>query len=393
MPTTTSPSSSTSRPTPANPRRGLLGRVGVPLLERLTYPQSPDRFLELVDPTWSLREVRGEVVDVDRTTPGSITLAVRPNGNWQGHRAGQHVVFTMLVAGVRRSRCYSVTSSEHATDGLVTFTVRRGRDDDGREGLVSGHIHDELAPGTVVHLTQAEGTFTLPEARPEHVLLVSGGSGITPVLSILRTLVDEGRAEGGPGSGRVTFLHYTRSLAEVPAHDELVALAAAHPGIRLVRVTTQTEEHPDGVTGHFTAAQLAEVVPDWRRATAFVCGSSRLVSDVRAQWEADGLEIAAEQFDPPAAIVPAGTEVSGEVSFSASGKSAENTGRPLLEQAEALGLSPSYGCRMGICFSCTRRKTAGATQHLHTGEVTTEAEADIQLCVSVPVGGDVTIDL
>lgn len=407
MSTSFVPSSSTSRsnpngaarpateprpPRPDNPRRSLLGRVAVPLLERLAYPQSPDRYLELLDPTWSLREVRGTVTEVDRSTPGSVRLRIRPNGNWQGHLAGQHVVLTLPVAGVRRSRCYSVTTSQHARDGHLELVARLGRTDDGRPGLVSGHLHDGLAVGAVVDLTQPQGTFVLPDARPAHVLLVSGGSGITPVLSILRTLVDEGRAEGG-AAGRVTFLHYTRSLEEVPAHDELRDLADDHPGLRLVRVTTQSDEHPDGVRGHFSADQLEAVVPDWRRTGAFVCGSARLVSEVRDLFEAEGVAIEAEQFDPPAAIVPSDGEVTGEVTFSGSGASAENTGRPLLEQAEALGLNPAYGCRMGICFSCTRRKTAGTTRHLHTGETTTEAEADIQLCVSVPVGGDVTIDL
>ena len=384
-------SSQPSPPTPPNPRRSLLGRLAVPLLERLAYPSSPDRYLEMVDPTWSLREVRGTVEALDRGTAGSITLRIRTNGNWRGHLAGQHVVLSLDVAGVRRSRCYSVTGSQHARDGVVELVVRRGSSD-GVEGVVSGHLHETLAVGAVVHLTQAHGTFVLPEERPEHVLLVSGGSGITPVLAILRTLVDEGRAAGGR-AGRVTFVHYTRSLDEVPAHDELLDLADDNPGLRLVRVTTRSEEHPDGVTGHFSPAQLEAVVPDWRRSGAFVCGSSRLVGAVRELFQAEGIALEAEQFDPPAAIVPDDTEVTGEVSFSASGVGAENTGRPLLEQAEALGLRPAYGCRMGICFSCTRRKTAGTTRHLHTGEATTEAEADIQLCVSVPVGGDVTIDL
>ena len=378
-------------PRPENPRRSLLGRLAVPLLERLAYPQSPDRYLEMLDPTLSLREVRGTVERVDRGTPGSVGLRIRTNGNWRGHLAGQHVVLSLDVAGVRRSRCYSVTGSQHGPRGVVDLVVRRGSAD-GVEGVVSGHLHDGLAEGTVVHLTQAHGTFVLPEQRPEHVLLVSGGSGITPVLSVLRTLVDEGRAEGGR-AGRVTFVHYTRTLAEVPAHDELLDLADDHPGLRLVRVTTRSQEHPDGVEGHVSPAQLEALVPDWRRSGAFVCGSARLVAAVRACFEAEGVALAAEQFDPPAAIVPNDTEVTGEVTFAASEVGARNTGRPLLEQAEALGLAPAYGCRMGICFSCTRRKTAGTTRHLHTGETTTEAEADIQLCVSVPVGGDVTIDL
>ena len=368
-------------PTPSNPRRGLLAKVGVPLLERLTTPHSPDRYLEMLNPTWSLREVRATVTAVRHSAPGSITVLVRPNSNWRGFQAGQHVVFTLLIAGVRRSRCYSVTSSEHHSDGLLEFTVRRGPD-----GLVSGFLHDELASGTVVHLTQAQGDFVLPLPRPEQVLLISGGSGITPVMAMLRTLCDEGY------QGAVTFLHYSRRAEDVPYAAELSALAAEYPLVQLLQVTTQ-EQGP--LLGHFSQEQLEQHVPGWRVATSYVCGSARLVEEVRALWTDQGIDaqLKAEQFDPPAAIVPNDTEISGEVTFSGSAKSAENTGRPLLEQAEALGLKPEYGCRMGICFSCTRRKTAGHVQHLHTGEVTTESEADIQLCVSVPVGGDVTIDL
>ncbi len=368
-------------PTPTNPRRGLLAKVGVPLLERLTTPHSPDRYLEMINPTRSLREVRATVTDARRSAPGSITVLVRPNSNWHGFQAGQHVVFTLLIAGVRRSRCYSVTTSEHHSDGLLEFTVRKGPD-----GLVSGFLHEELAPGTVVHITQAQGDFVLPLPRPASVLLVSGGSGITPVMAMLRTLCDEGY------QGAVTFLHYSRRAEDVPYAEETAALAAAHPNVALLQVTTQ-EDSP--LQGHFSQEQLEQHVPGWRDATSYVCGSARLVQEVRALWAEHGLEhqLKAEQFDPPAAIVPNDAEICGEVTFSRSGKTAENTGRPLLEQAEALGLKPEYGCRMGICFSCTRHKTAGQVQHLHTGETTTESEADIQLCVTVPVGGDVTVDL
>ena len=373
-------------PTPVNPRRGLLAKVGVPLLERLATPHSPDRYLEMVNPTWSLREVRATVTEVRRSAPGSITVLVRPNSNWRGFRAGQHVVFTLLLAGVRRSRCYSVTSSEHHSDGLLEFTVRRGSSDVDKPGLVSGFLHDELAPGTVVHITQAQGDFVLPLPRPEQVLLISGGIAITPVMAMLRTLCDEKYA------GAVTFLHYSRRAEEVPYARELAALAAERGNVQLLQVTTQ-EDGP--LQGHFSQEQLEQHVPGWRKATSYVCGSARLVEEIRALWTELGIDdrLLAEQFDPPAAIVPNDAEISGEVTYAGSGKTAANTGRPLLEQAEALGLKPEYGCRMGICFSCTRRKTAGHVQHLHTGEVTTESEADIQLCVTVPVGGDVTIDL
>ena len=268
-------------PTPVNPRRGLLAKVGVPLLERLATPHSPDRYLEMVNPTWSLREVRATVTEVRRSATGSITVLVRPNSNWRGFRAGQHVVFTLLLAGVRRSRCYSVTSSEHHSDGLLEFTVRRGSSDVDKPGLVSGFLHDELAPGTVVHITQAQGDFVLPLPRPEQVLLISGGSGITPVMAMLRTLCDEKYA------GTVTFLHYSRRAEEVPYARELAALAAEHGNVQLLLVTTQ-EDGP--LQGHFSQEQLEQHVPGWRKATSYVCGSARLVEEIRALWTELGID-------------------------------------------------------------------------------------------------------
>ena len=81
-----------------------------------------------------------------------------------------------------------------------------------------------------------------------------------------------------------------------------------------------------------------------------------------------------------------------QISFAASGTSADNTGATLLEQAEAAGLTPEYGCRMGICFSCTQVKTSGCTRNIRTGETNSDPDAEIQLCINVPVG-DVAIDL
>jgi ferredoxin-NADP reductase len=362
---------------------GLLQRLAAPLVAALTTPHGVDAYLEHVDPLWSLGEVRARVVTVRRETADAVTLGVRPNRRWRGFRAGQHVRVSMDVAGVRRTRCYSLSSSAHREGGLVEITVKRHPG-----GLVSGALVDGARAGQVLTLSQAQGEdFVLPEPRPAHVVLVSGGSGITPCMAILRTLVDEGH------TGRITFLHFARAAADVIFAGELAALAAAHPGLTVdVRHTRGAGPRPrlDGAT-------LARLVPDLAAADAWVCGPAGLVDAARALWTAEGLadRLRTETFAPPApspTAATAATAPAGALAFARSGRTVTADGRTLLEQAEAAGLRPESGCRMGICMSCKCKKVAGTVRDLRTGAVSDAGDDDIQLCVSVPVG-DVTLDL
>ena len=99
----------------------------------------------------------------------------------------------------------------------------------------------------------------------------------------------------------------------------------------------------------------------------------------------------AESFVPPVFDLTAESS-GGRVTFADSAVQVTDDGRPLLDQAEAAGLTPESGCRMGICFSCTRRKTSGAVRNVITGAVSSVEEEDVQICVSAPVG-DVDISL
>ena len=106
----------------------------------------------------------------------------------------------------------------------------------------------------------------------------------------------------------------------------------------------------------------------------------------------DGSErLRVEHFKAPAGPLGA-EEAEGETSFARSGLGAANTGEPLLAQAEALGLRPQTGCRMGICFSCTTRKTSGTVRDVVTGEESARPDEDVRICVSAPVGS-CTVDL
>ncbi|WP_193046022.1 ferredoxin reductase [Mycolicibacterium baixiangningiae] len=339
-----------------------------PLLDLLTGPHGVDRYTELLTPTWTLGEARAKVVAVRRQTSRSVTLTLEPNHVFTGFRAGQRINLTVEVDGRRRTRCYSPTSAEGAD--LIELTV--GRHDG---GLVSTYLCDHARPGMVVGLDSVGGDFTLPADRPRRILFVSGGSGVTPVLSMLRTL----QADGADLD--VGFIHYARSAAEACYREELAAM----PDVRVLHGYTRDTAGTD-LHGRFCAEHLAAALPDADADTAvFVCGPPALVDAVRAVRP----DVRAESFVPPTF---SGISSGGQVSFADSGVEVTDDGRPLLEQAEAAGLTPESGCRMGICHSCTRRKTSGVVKNLITGAVSGVDSEDVQICVSAPVG-DVEIAL
>ena len=343
------------------------------ILEALATPHGVDRYLELINPMLTVRELRGEVVRVARTTPDTIVLTIRPTRQWRGFRAGQFVQVTAVIDGVRRTRCYSPSCSQLRSDGHFELTVKAHPG-----GLFSQWLHANARPGLVLDLAQADGSFTLPDLRPDRLLLVSGGSGITPVLSMLRTLCDEGHR------GEVVFLHYADDAAHVPHRDDLEQLAARHDNVRVV--LAHTSDDRGELTGFFGATHLQEVAPWHADAETFMCGPPGLMRAVREHYKhADLLDrLHVEEFAPEIAVVPG--DATGTVRFASSDTSIDNSGATLLEQAEAAGLSPEYGCRMGICFSCTQIKTSGCTRNIRTGETDSDPDTEIQLCINVPVG-------
>lgn len=332
------------------------------LASLLLGPHGPDRYTELVDPLWT-SETRATVVDVRRSTPRSVTLWLRPNRpvTWN---AGQYLSVTVEVDGRRRTRCYSPASAEGSD--LIELTVTRH---DG--GVVSEYLCGAARPGLVVGLSGAAGDFVLPAARPPRILFVAGGSGITPVLGMLRTLADEGFG------GQAALLYYARTPEDLCYRDEIAAL-----GIPVLHGFTRGGE--GDLRGRFEPAHPAAVIDE--PVAVFVCGPPALVAAVR-NWRPDAVT---ESFAPRVPTATAAT--GGRIRFRDSGIDVADDGRSLLEQAEAAGLAPQSGCRMGICHTCTRRKVRGTVRNLTTAAVSTADEEDVQICVSA-AAGDVEIDL
>jgi ferredoxin-NADP reductase len=351
------------------------------LAQALTTPHGVDRYLEVFNPLWAVNEVRAHVSAVRHQTTDSVTLSLRPNRNWQGFRAGQYVRLSVEINGVRRTRCYSPANSAHAK-GLIELTAKAQAD-----GFVSRFLHQHARPGMVVTLSQAEGRFALPEQRPDRILLISGGSGITPVMSMLRTLCDEGH------SGRITFLHYALTSRDMIYAAEVDEIARRYPNVELLRAYT-TQAEGGELQGLFSRQQLQKAVPDYATAQTFLCGPPGLMKTVQQLWADDGIaeRLHLEHFSAAPAAIAATDRAAGEVRFARSERLAANSGASLLDQAEAAGLKPEAGCRMGICHSCTCRKTSGRVRDLRNGRISDSGEEDIQICVTVPVG-TVTLDI
>lgn len=363
----------------ARRRPSLLSKLRPRLLETLTTPHAVDRYLELVDPMVTVDEMRAEVVAVRRQTADTVTLTLRPTWQWEGHTAGHFVQIGVVVNGIRHTRCYSPVGAAGA-DGTIELTVKKQKD-----GIVSTYLVDAAEPGLVVSLAPATGTFELPSPRPSHVLLISGGSGITPVMSMLRTLVHEGY------TGRVAFLHYAFTEKDVCYRAELDRIAAENDNVDVVYAYTDQQDGGH-LHGFFDADHLATAAPWYESAQTFLCGPPGLMNGVTAVFDELGLADALHKEEFVTATPVADGDATGTVTFSASGATAENDGATLLEQAENAGLTPEFGCRMGICFTCTSVKKSGCTRNVKTGETSSDPDSEIQLCVSVPVG-DVDIDV
>ena len=350
--------------------------LGSDLVDLLTGPHGVDQYTELVAPTWTLGEARAKVIDVRRATPRSVTLTLAPNESFTSThavKAGQYVNFTVDIDGRRHTRCYSPANAEGSSNLELTIGHHDG-------GLVSNYLYERARRGMVVGLAGVGGDFVLPalgaHGSPRRILFVSGGSGITPVMAMLRTLVAQGhpRASGA----EVAFVHYTRTAAEACYRDELAAL----PGVRVLHGYTRSGA--GDLVGRFGPEHLAAAMPS--PDVVFVCGPADLVDAVREHCE----NVYTESFVPPVFEAPANPS-GGRITFADSDIDVVDDGRSLLEQAESAGLTPQNGCRMGICHTCTRRKTAGTVRNLITGAVSTAPEY-VQICVSVPVG-DVDLSL
>ena len=342
----------------------------------LFTPLLPDDYLELINPLWSTQELRGRIERIERETPDAVTVLIRPGYKWGGHRPGQYLRIGVVVDGVHHWRAYSLTTDPGRPDGLIGITPKLVD-----AGKVSPFLVHKARPGDVVRLGGVEGTFVLPEPTPPRLLFVSAGSGITPIMSMLRSLDRAGALDDA------VHVHSSRDLDGVIFGEQLRDLDSRRPGYRPHLQIT-------GEAGRVAPADLDRLCPDWRERRAFVSGPGEMLDALVEHWQAEGDPelLAMERFQP----VIGGGAVAGEggaVRFLASEvETACGGGTPILVAGEEAGVELPFGCRMGICHTCIGKLVKGEVRDLRTGEVHGQKGEMVRTCVNAPEG-DVAIAL
>jgi len=370
----------------ATERPSLKNRL-VQLVEAATTPLLPADYLDLFAPLRPGAALRGRIVDVHPETRDAATIVIKPGADWAGHVPGQYVRIGIDVDGVRQWRAYSLTHGPRR-DGLISITVKAVPD-----GTVSNHLVHDCPVGSIVHLEQAAGEFVLPE-WPGKLLFVTAGSGVTPVIGMLRNLfpvTDEGVVRRGFGGG---FEARSARASTTDVDIVVVHVAPSEPDSIFIRNLKSLDEtgairlvpRYDDVHGMLDVADLAELVPDLTERATYACGPAGLLDALEAHHTGLGVELFTEQFR--VAMVEPGD--GGTVSFEKNGTVVDaDGGTPILVAAEEAGVLMPSGCRMGVCYGCVLPLREGVVRDLRNGEITRAAEGDnviIQTCINAAAG-------
>ncbi|MEU0498476.1 ferredoxin reductase [Mycobacterium sp. NPDC006124] len=353
---------------PKNLLRGLAARATTPLL--------PDDYLTLLNPLWSARELRGEVVDVHKETEDTATVTIRPGWGFTGdYQPGQYVGIGLSIDGKWHWRSYSLTSIPIRDKKHISITVKATP-----EGFLSTHLVNGVEPGTIVRLASPQGDFSLPEPPPAKMLLVTAGSGITPVMAMLRSMTSRGQTSD------VVHIHSAPTTDDVIFHDELRELDRGETTYELLLQLTEDMGHLD------FESELDRLVPDWKDRPTWACGPPGMLDALEKIWADAGVpedQLHMERF------VIARTDKGGEggtVRFAISDKTIDVDGATsLLEAGEKLGIQMPFGCRMGICQTCVLPLESGHVRDIRSGNEHGEGDR-IQTCISA-ASGDCTLNI
>ena len=299
------------------------------------------------------------------------------------HTAGQYLNITLPIDGKRVKRSYTI-SSPPTRSGYLEITVKRAAN-----GYASHYLHDKVKEGDRLHISAPAGKFVFAGHESDRVVLIGGGVGITPMMSVIRSLTDRA------WTGDIHLIYSVRARTDVIFGDELARLAAKHPNVNL-HISYSSE------SGHLTRELIEKAVPNLRRGPILVCGPGPMMTAMRALLVGMGIpdaDILEEAFvSPGSSGTDAPTETVGDgikqVQFARAKKSVELPGGlTVLEAAEDCGVTIPYECRSGICGQCKTKLVSGRVVMESQDALTAadKAKGLILACQAQPVG-DVVVD-
>lgn len=366
-----------ARPNPVPPRPASRVRH---LLTPVVSPAVFDFWASRVNPAWSWERPLARVVAREQASRDAVTLVLKPNRHWRGFQPGQHLNLGAEIDGSRVTRSYSLTGPPRA-DGRIAVTVKAIEG-----GKLSQHLCRETRVGDVLEIDAAFGEMTLPERPEGRWLFLAAGSGVTPLMAMVRSLATQGMPLP------LDLVYWARKREELCFAAELRALAAAHGNFKVHFVLTREPEAATGESsGRIDRALVDSLLDDAGERHVFACGPGGFVDIATSLFSGSAPTFRAEAFTPPVRVVEDGGQV--QVRLAASGRTLTLArGQSLLTALEAEGLRPVSGCRMGICNTCSCGKSSGTTRNLHTGDLSGEPVSALKLCISSAVS-DLVLDL
>ena len=314
-----------------------------------------DFIAEKLNPLWAWKRVKASVRLIEPLSEDFFKIHLRPNYNFKSQllKAGQSVLVSVVIAGIRQQRSYSVI--EQTAQGDLVIAVRM-------QGLVSKKI-SQLKQGDVVEISQPQGNFLL-QANDPHIIFIASGSGITAIYALLKHSLSTKQ------KSPMDLIYFSRDRA---FHVELTQLAEqySHFTYHLID-TSETRQHLD-------LALLNKMTPHFKTATTYACGAPSMMRSLKQIYADFNLQDRLKQeyfhiqVDENLPVQDV-TFLRAQQQFQADSN--------LLESAEKAGLKPMHGCRIGICNTCTCTKISGSTKNILTGEIDHSSNTQIKLCVS-----------
>jgi ferredoxin-NADP reductase len=353
---------------------------GENLIAPLINPAQFDFWAQQLGSTRAWGRCFARVISMQTESPDTKTLTLKANRNWQGFVAGQHCNVSATIAGRNITRSYSI-SSDPIDGRYLQITVRREAG-----GLMSEHLCSDLEVGDRLELGIPFGEMLLPTPMPAHLLLLAAGSGITPMISQIRTLARIAM----PTS--VTLMYWEKTAADFNFTQELQLIAHQYSNFNVNFITTR-EHNELPLSGRISDELLALIANIGAVDHVFACGASGFVKAAASVCESRKMPLISESFTPSKSQT-VNTEVNEyDVYLRRQGLHLRLSNQlPLLEQLESAGVAVPSGCRQGICNTCTCVRNSGTTTDVFSGAVDNEPLQIIKLCVS-RAAGNIELDL
>lgn len=351
--------------------------------ESLFNSNSYKNYLEPMLESWlpgkSLLFTKARVEQTTLEREDVISLTLSPDKKWKGFVPGQFIQITIEIKGVLYHRIFSISSSqsEFADNNQIRLSIQKQN-----LGKVTSYIFEDLKVGEYLGITEAMGVFTLQSAKQKNVVMIAGGVGITPILSMLKSTDNTDLS--------LTLLYYAATDKPHLFQKELQEISSRKNNFEIHIINSDEE-------GFFSINHIQKYCPDYRSNDLFLCGPEAMDRHVRkilSENDFDSSKIISESFTAQKSFNPDSKEIKQvniELENSKKVFTVSND-KTILELLETNGQQPKFGCRMGICNQCSCKKVSGVVFNHHDNQVSGTGEEYIKICSTIPMG-DIKIEL